>query len=130
MLVTRDWATYEPMAAWETVNLPPLEAALAGPGQASFGHDRYPELPDKAAVLLYRMVKNHPWQNGNKRMALVSTFLFLGLNDHWWNASVEDAFGHLTWVAVSDAAAWEQAIGYLQRYFRSKIEALPSPTEL
>ena len=37
----------------------------------------------KAAILFYLLIKNHPFQNGNKRMAVTALFLFLYLNKKW-----------------------------------------------
>lgn len=56
-----------------------VESALVRP-RASFGdHQAYPDIFDKAAVLLYSLVKNHGFVDGNKRtgIAVCGTFLIL-----------------------------------------------------
>ena len=40
----------------------------------------YRRLHDKAGALLRSMIKNHPFVDGNKRIALVTTHNFLGMN--------------------------------------------------
>lgn len=57
-----------------------LEAAVAQP-QASFG-DQYlhKDLFEMAATYLYHLVQNHPFIDGNKRVGLVTTVIFLELN--------------------------------------------------
>lgn len=57
-----------------------VESAVARP-QASFdGQDLYVDILDKAAALLQSLLKNHPFVDGNKRIALTSAGLFLKLN--------------------------------------------------
>ena len=43
-----------------------------------YGLERHPKLEDKAAHIFYSLIKNHPLQNGNKRLAVIcSTFLVI-----------------------------------------------------
>jgi len=61
------------------------DSALHAPS-AGFGEqDLYPEFVDKAAVLLVRLVKNHPLLDGNKRAAWVTLRLFIDMNGWLWN---------------------------------------------
>lgn len=57
------------------------EGALAGilgsVFQTVFGQDAYPTIEEKAAHLLYFIVKNHPFNDGNKRTAAFSFIWFL-----------------------------------------------------
>ncbi|BCJ27799.1 type II toxin-antitoxin system death-on-curing family toxin [Actinocatenispora sera] len=57
-----------------------LESALARPRATVFGDDAYPQLRQKAAALLHSLARNHALIDGNKRLAWVSTRLFLILN--------------------------------------------------
>ncbi len=66
-----------------------LESALARPQTTLFGEDAYPDLHTKAAALLHSLAGNHasPAGNhalidGNKRLAIVATAVFLGINGH------------------------------------------------
>ncbi|MDQ7011447.1 MAG: Fic family protein, partial [Mariprofundaceae bacterium] len=52
-----------------------LESALSGVFQTIGGRDAYPAIEEKAANLLYFLVKNHPFVDGNKR---IGAALFLG----------------------------------------------------
>lgn len=45
-----------------------------------FGIELYPSLEEKAARLFYLINKNHPFLNGNKRIAVMALFVFLSLN--------------------------------------------------
>jgi len=60
------------------------ESALAAP-QASFGGvEFYPEFERKAAVLLERLVRNHPLPDGNKRSAYLTMWRFIEVNGRRW----------------------------------------------
>jgi len=52
-----------------------LESALTGVFQTVGGRDAYPTIEEKAANLLYFLVKNHPFVDGNKR---IGAAMFLG----------------------------------------------------
>lgn len=71
----------------EPVELPPLEklgrlkACLEQPFGSFAGEDHYPTLDERAAMLFYLIIKNHPLPNGNKRVAVVVTAFFLVAND-------------------------------------------------
>lgn len=45
------------------------------------GFDLYATLAEKAAALLFFLVKNHAFNDGNKRTAALSTLLFLEMNN-------------------------------------------------
>jgi death-on-curing protein len=56
-----------------------LESALARPQQA-FAYDDALSLVDLAAAYSYGLAKNHPFVDGNKRIALTVAVVFLELN--------------------------------------------------
>ncbi len=56
-----------------------LESALARPRQR-FRYDERTTLPHLAAALCIGLARNHPFVDGNKRVALLATFTFLALN--------------------------------------------------
>ena len=47
-----------------------LESCVLTPFQTFSGKALYPTLVAKAGILFYLMIKNHPFQNGNKRIAI------------------------------------------------------------
>ncbi|MCX6706280.1 MAG: type II toxin-antitoxin system death-on-curing family toxin [Candidatus Woesebacteria bacterium] len=59
--------------------------------QATFGgFDLYPDVFSKAAALIHSLVLNHPFVDGNKRTAMVSTARFLFINDYVVKMSKEE----------------------------------------
>jgi len=57
-----------------------LESALTRPSMTFGGEDLYADLPAKAAALFHSLVVNHPFVDGNKRIAAAAAELFLLIN--------------------------------------------------
>ncbi|MEZ0072571.1 type II toxin-antitoxin system death-on-curing family toxin [Planotetraspora sp. GP83] len=57
-----------------------LDSAVHRPQARMFGHEAYPDLITKGAALLHSLAVNHPFLDGNKRVAWVSTVVFLAYN--------------------------------------------------
>jgi death-on-curing protein len=67
-----------------------LESALAQPKATFDGADLYPSVVDKASALAFGMAMNHPFVDGNKRIAHAATAVFLDLNGFAIEATVDD----------------------------------------
>jgi death-on-curing protein len=52
--------------------IPEAESALAAPFASFGGEDFYPDPAERAAILCSRLVRNHPFPDGNKRIALLA----------------------------------------------------------
>jgi death-on-curing protein len=65
---------------FEIVNSAGLLSALTTPFQAAFGQAAFPEVVDKAAALVFLLIANHPFRDGNKRIAGAALRLFLSRN--------------------------------------------------
>lgn len=57
-----------------------IESSLARPRHAAIYENA--DLIRQAATLLFGLIKNHPWQGGNKRTATFLTNLFLKRNGY------------------------------------------------
>lgn len=57
-----------------------LSSAVHRPQSQMFGIEAYTDLFEKAAALLQSLAVNHPLVDGNKRMAWMSTVVFLDIN--------------------------------------------------
>jgi death-on-curing protein len=75
---------------FEIVNAPGLLTALTTPFQGAFGQDAFPSLTDKAAALVFLLIANHPFRDGNKRIAGDALRLFLRRNGRPLTASADD----------------------------------------
>lgn len=67
-----------------------LESAIAQPRMTFDKEDLYPSLLEKAAVLGFSIIMNHPFLDGNKRTGHAATETFLVLNGVEINASVDE----------------------------------------
>lgn len=78
-----------------------LDAALGAIMQTFGGKDLYPSIEEKAANLLYLLVKNHAFVDGNKRIAATLFLWFLERNDLLIQDTGEDLVSNETLVAMT-----------------------------
>ena len=64
-----------------------LESAVARPRVSFAGVDLYPDVFTKAAALMYSLVHNHAFVDGNKRTAIAAAAIFLSQNGWQLRAS-------------------------------------------
>jgi death on curing protein len=69
-----------------------LDSACHRPQAAFFGHEAYPNLTVKAAALMHSIAGNHALVDGNKRLALLATVVFLRINGYRLDLSDDEAF--------------------------------------
>ncbi|MEQ8716809.1 MAG: Fic family protein [Acidimicrobiales bacterium] len=95
------------------------DSALHAPG-AGFGEEEfYPDIVDKAAVLCWRLARNHPLPDGNKRAAWAALVMFIDLNGGRWepeSLDVDDAESAMLAVAAGNIDEGEFA-----RWLRERV---------
>jgi death-on-curing family protein len=101
-----------------------LESCLSAPMQTFGGKDLYPAFIEKAAVLFYLMIKNHPFQNGNKRVAMVTLLYVLYKNKKWLEVDTQVLYNFDVWVAESPALAKEEMIDFIEKFITKYIVPL------
>ncbi|MBM2820304.1 MAG: death-on-curing family protein [Candidatus Berkelbacteria bacterium] len=110
----------EPIPEFKTRFPNILESSLVVPFQEFGGKPAYSGLIGKAAMLFYLMIKNHPFQNGNKRIAMTTLFLFLYKNKKWLKVSNQELYNFAVWVAQSPATLKNSVVlgieDFLKRY--------------
>jgi death-on-curing protein len=77
-----------------------LTSALARPRATFGGQPLYPTLAEKAAALLESLCLNHPFMDGNKRVAYTTAGMFLERNGWRLQADPEDAVSFMLEVAA------------------------------
>lgn len=85
-----------------------LESAMARP-ENLFAYGGAPTIFDLAAAYGYGIAKNHPFVDGNKRVAWVATRTFLRINGMDIDASREDKYLTMYGVASGDVSEGEFA---------------------
>lgn len=100
-----------------------LESCLNAPFQTFAKKDLYPRLENKAAILFYLLIKNHPFQNGNKRVAVTSLLVSLVFNGYWLKAPPDELYRLAVWVAESLAITKDGVCHALEDFIRKNIVA-------
>jgi death-on-curing protein len=95
-----------------------LESALARPRQR-FSYDPETDLAALAAAYAYGLARNHPYNDGNKRVAFMVMAVFLGLNDHKLVAAEADVV--TTIVALASGELDEETLeDWIRRHTRKR----------
>jgi len=68
-----------------------LESALAMPAQAIGGEFLHPDVPSMAAAYAFHLCRNHPFVDGNKRVAAAAMIAFLSDNGWTLEADADEA---------------------------------------
>lgn len=87
-----------------------LESAIAAPTASYQGEFLHGSLYEIAAAYLFHLVKNHPFVDGNKRVALISTIVFLGFNDLALTAEPDELTSLVLGVADGSVSKAEVAV--------------------
>lgn len=95
-----------------------LESAIQRPNTGFFGEEKYPTIEMKGAALLYSLIHNHPFHNGNKRTAFLTLLLHLGRNGRVVTASKSDIFRFIMELSSHKIIPYE-----LSPYFSDKEQA-------
>lgn len=98
-----------------------LESCIATPFQKFSKKDLYPGLLSKASILFYLMIKNHPFQNGNKRIAMTTLFVFLYRNKKWIKVNTQELYNFTVWIAQSPPKVKEEAVKAIEKFLKIYI---------
>lgn len=98
-----------------------LESCLAVPFQSFSGKSLYPSFIAKTGILFYLMIKNHPFQNGNKRIAMTTLFVFLHKNNKWLKVDVQELYNFTVWVASSPRRVKDETVKAIEKFLQVHI---------
>lgn len=98
-----------------------LESCLATPFQSFSKKNLYPGLISKASVLFYLMIKNHPFQNGNKRNAMTTLFVFLYKNKKWIKVDSQELYNFTVWVAQSPPQFKDEVLNATEKFLKTNV---------
>jgi len=91
-----------------------LRSALAQPEMRFGGSYVHPDLAEMAAAYLFHLAKNHPFVDGNKRIAAAATLLFLAYNGKGMLPDPQ-LLGDLTLEIAAGTKAKDDAIAYFRQ---------------
>jgi death-on-curing protein len=97
------------------------DSAVSRP-QASFaGEEFYTSIESKAATLLFGVARNHPFIDGNKRVAVLSTLQFLNMNGKDLDLTPpEEAYK-----TIAGVAAGTVTLDALTTWIAERLERMP-----
>ena len=78
------------------------------PATSVFGSDAYPTIHARPRALLHSLACNHALVDGNKRLALLATYVFLDLNGQELCATLDEVFELVISVADGTLADLEK----------------------
>lgn len=111
----------EPIPDFSTRYTHSLERSIEAPFQTYGGKQLYAGLIKKAAMLFYVMIKNHPFQNGNKRIAMTTLLYFLYINKKWLKVDNQELYNFAKWVAESNAKLKNDTINAIETFLKTYI---------
>jgi len=82
-------------------------------------------LVGKASIMFYLMIKNHPFQNGNKRIAIMSLLYFLNKNGKWLNMDNKTLYDFAKNIAGSKPKSREKLTLYIQETIKRYLIDYP-----
>ncbi|MBU1131319.1 type II toxin-antitoxin system death-on-curing family toxin [Patescibacteria group bacterium] len=120
--LARELMTYnEPIPDFSTRYPQKLESCLIMPFQKFSNKYLYEGFIKKAAILFYLMIKNHPFQNGNKRIAMTTLLVFLYKNKKWLKADTKELYNFAMWVTQSPPDAKNETVKATENFIKKRL---------
>ena len=98
-----------------------LESCVLTPFQQFGGKSLYRSLVAKASILFYLMIKNHPFQNGNKRLSITTLLVFLLDNNKWLRVDTQELYNFTGWVAQSPSRTKDQVVEAIENFIKRNM---------
>ncbi|MDO8599503.1 MAG: type II toxin-antitoxin system death-on-curing family toxin [bacterium] len=95
-----------------------LERCLVTPFQSFGGRQLYHGLIGKAAMLFYLLIKNHPFLNGNKRIAVMALLVFLATHGKWLRVDPQELYRFAVWIAASNPRVKDATVAAIEQFVR------------
>jgi len=111
----------EPIPDFSTRFPNALESCLAAPFQTFSGKSLYSSFLAKASILFYLLIKNHPFQNGNKRIAMTTLFLFLHKNKKWLKVDSQELYNFAIWVTSSPPKLKDETVKAVEKFLKTYL---------
>ncbi len=99
-----------------------LESCINQPFQSIGGKDLYPSIVDKASMLFYLLVKNHPFVDGNKRMAMMILNSFLIINGFHIHTTKTKLYNLAIKTAESKTQEKDEMLDKIKKFLEENIK--------
>lgn len=114
----------EPIPEFETRYPDVLERCLNAPHQTFSKRALYRGTIKKSAFQFYLMIKNHPFQNGNKRIAVMTLLYYLYTHKKWLKMDNQELYNFARWVAESNPRVRKHVIEAIEHILKEDIIVL------
>lgn len=111
----------DPEVLRRTSRISTAESAVHAPASSFGGVEFHQGLVEKIGVLGYRLVRNHPFPDGNKRVAFLAMVEMAERNDAHWTEPEEDPEGDETVEMMLAAAAGSLDEGSFVAWVRTRV---------
>ena len=115
----------EPIPSFGTRFPNSLESCIKTPFLTYQKKHFYRGLIGKASMLFYLMIKNHPFENGNKMIAVMTLFYFLYKNGKWLNIDNKQLYDIAFNIAKTKPKSRDRAIKWLQTELNNHLINYP-----
>jgi len=92
-----------------------LGSAIYMPEASFSGNYLHESIPAMAAAYAYHLCQNHPFLDGNKRVALASSLVFLDINGYEFNCKDEMLYNKIMDLAKGELKK-EELIKFYEKY--------------
>ncbi|MDR1998215.1 MAG: type II toxin-antitoxin system death-on-curing family toxin [Candidatus Margulisbacteria bacterium] len=96
-----------------------LSSAIYMPQSSFEGKYLHKTIPAMAAAYAFHICQNHPFIDGNKRVALAGSLTFLDINEYTFNCNGEILYNEIINVAKGEIKE-EKLIKYYEKYAKKK----------
>ncbi len=102
-----------------------LESCLATPIQQTREGYIYKSFEDKLSILFYIMIKNHPFLNGNKRMAVTTLLVTLYGNNKWITVQPIDLYKMAIDISKSEYSKKDEYLEKINKFLQKHMIETP-----
>ena len=96
-----------------------LSSAIYMPESSFRGQYLHETIPAMAAAYAFHICQNHPFIDGNKRVALASSLVFFDINEYELNCKEETLYNKIMDMAKSEMKK-EELIKFYEKHSRNK----------
>ena len=96
-----------------------LSSAIYMPESSFDGQYLHESIPSMAAAYTYHICQNHPFLDGNKRVALASSLVFLDINEYEFNCKDEKLYNEIMNLAKGETKK-EELIKFYEKHSKKK----------
>ena len=72
-------------------------------------------------MLFYLMIKNHPFKNGNKRIAVMTLLVFFYLNRKWLSVTNDELYRFAVGVAAGNPKLMEENLVQIKKFLKEHL---------